>query len=628
MSRPIAQAAAATHYLERARVHRSRATTTLGDALLHLAGPSFQAAGVTTTVRSYAIEDAVLDADTGLVFQDRLAIPETSYFAPEGAERALATQRGDVVRLDPAEDHVIGFNNAHAGYQHWLTQCVPAIDWALRRERARSVRLVLPPLAPWQEDALDILGCGRLPRLTLRPGTLYHLPRAEYSEFLNGSTSFGVCLSSRGTARRILDRLPPGRSPHRVLFVPCSNPYYGAIGNEGEVLDLLRRQGAHVVDQRLATAERINLFRHADVVVGPHGQGLTDVVFCKPGALLWEWMPRHHQNASINRLAQAAGLDYWGDLFEGDPAPDAPGRWVVDPGAVARRMAEVSGRLALRAAGAAPPRAPGHPAATPGKPLDELMQAFESLGDNCEFGLVQRHAGVEPLGLLRFAGMSLGNLVAALEARFDGLGTVDTVTVHPAGPPGRRELMVHEAYLGARYHTFIREGDLDPEALRGREAKRLAFLRRKLLDDLAAGEKIWVWRELGMTDPARLQPLLDALRALGPNLLLWVVAADGGHPPGTVERLGRDLIKGYVERLAPYEDAADIRPASWFEVCENAFGLCRPERPQPEPAGPPRRPPSAMEFLALNPAAVPCAPPAASSEGRGWLSRLRRPLRL
>ena len=40
-------------------------------------------------------------------------------------------------------------------------------------------------------------------------------------------------------------------------------------------------------------------------------------------------------------------------------------------------------------------------------PLNEMLLEFESLGDNCEFGLVQRHFGAEPISLLRFAGFEI-----------------------------------------------------------------------------------------------------------------------------------------------------------------------------------------------------------------------------
>jgi hypothetical protein len=217
-----------------------------------------------------------------------------------------------------------------------------------------------------------------------------------------GGTSFGVCLSARDTAHRILDRLPPAPSQHQILFVPCTNLYHGTIRNEAEVIDLLRQRGVYIVDQRRGTAERINLFRNAAVVIGPHGEGLADIQFCKPSTLVWEWMPRHHQNVAINRLAQAAEVDYWGALFESDP--HTPKQWFVDIETIIRRLSEISQRPAIAVATArAPAPAPSRPAV--GKPApstsalsmsarsksnDELMLAFESLGDNCEFGLVQR----------------------------------------------------------------------------------------------------------------------------------------------------------------------------------------------------------------------------------------------
>ena len=226
MRRPIVQAAVSTIFFEKARVHRSHARIRLNDAQLRgSAGLPFTAIGITSTVRNYTLIDVVLDADTGLLFQDQLVIPETSYFVPKGTVEGQAIQRAGLVSLDADEDIIIGYNNVHAGYQHWLTQCVPAIDWALRQERTRAVRLVLPALAAWQEDILDILGYRNLPRLMPKPGTFYRLPHAEYSEFLNGKTSFGVCLSAPDTARRILDRLVPTEFSCSVLFVPCSNPY-------------------------------------------------------------------------------------------------------------------------------------------------------------------------------------------------------------------------------------------------------------------------------------------------------------------------------------------------------------------------------------------------------------------
>jgi capsular polysaccharide biosynthesis protein len=614
MNRPIAQAAVSTTYFERSRVlhsdaecrfHDARGTTTISRI--------YQPVCVTTSVRNFTLMDVTLDADSGLIFQDGKVIPEASYFPREGTH-----ERSNVVTLTDDEDTIIGYNNVHYAYQHWLTQCVPAIDWSLRQQRMRPARLLLPPLDPWQEEFLDLLGYAGVPRVILAPGTVYRIPRAEYSEFLNGSTSFFVCMSAYDTMRRLLDRLPPADRRHSMLFVPCSNPYYGSIANAAAVTEWLRQHDVLILDKAISTAERINLFRNAEVVIGPVGEDLADVVFCKPGTLMWEWMPEHHENASFNRLAQAAGVDYWGDVFESDARSTVALDWTVEESLFARRMAEISRRLALRS--------PGDPAtarrevenATAGKPIDELVVAFESLGDNCEFGLVQRWAGAEPLGLLRFAGITLDRLLQGLKEEFSGVGTADTLEIYLAGE-APREYMVHETSLDIKYHTNITEAQIGPEELRQREARRLGFLRRKMLADLASGEKIWVWREMTAADAERLRPLVKLLRRFGPNTLLWVVAADEGHAPGTLERLDEGFLKGYVERLAAYADATDISPESWYVMLEKAYDQCHRQQAGTAEVSAPAQPLSAMEILAQSRA----EPPAKPAGARRWFSRLR-----
>jgi hypothetical protein len=335
------------------------------------------------------------------------------------------------------------------------------------------------------------------------------------------------------------------------------------------LIECLIEHGIHILAPgSLTISERVNLFRHADVVIGPHSDDLADVMFCKPGALLWELMPRHYQNPCNNRLAQAVGLDYWADLFE-PISKDNPKDWSVDLHMVTARLRRIAERLAT-ARSVMPPKA---------IPLVSLMTQFESLGDNCEFGLVQRQAGSEPLGLLRFAGFQvppegrLDRLVDALDRKFEGLGEEGAINISAEG--SKREFIIKEAAYGLHYHTFRHEREVEIEAIRKSEPRRLGFLRRKFLDDIASGAKILVWQSPATRTVGQVMPLLKALRRHGPNVLLWVVEADASHPPGTVERHGPDLLKGYVARFAPADNATDVDAESWFEVCHCAYDLYR-----------------------------------------------------
>jgi hypothetical protein len=95
-------------------------------------------------------------------------------------------------------------------------------------------------------------------------------------------------------------------------------------------------------------------------------------------------------------------------------------------------------------------------APAPELPLGELMMCFESIGENCEFGLVQRRCGAEPLGLFRFASAPLPKLLAGLEARFEGLSDPDNLEVQLS--PNQREYMVHDRKFQLLY-ALSRLGD-------------------------------------------------------------------------------------------------------------------------------------------------------------------------
>jgi tetratricopeptide (TPR) repeat protein len=81
----------------------------------------------------------------------------------------------------------------------------------------------------------------------------------------------------------------------------------------------------------------------------------------------------------------------------------------------------------------------------------ELMLAFESLGERCDFGAVQRKFGVEPLGLLRFAYTRYDPLLAALEDRFAAVGTEADTSFELFG----EENIIYMKKYGVIFHTFV-----------------------------------------------------------------------------------------------------------------------------------------------------------------------------
>ncbi len=209
-----------------------------------------------------------------------------------------------------------------------------------------------------------------------------------------------------------------------------------------------------------------------------------------------------------------------------------------------------------------------------GLTLPQIALKFESVGENCEFGLFQRRCDAEPLGLLRFSSTFVRNLVRGVECGFEGLGEIDDIDPRLEGAP-RAEYMIHEKKYGLVYHTFVYEGQRSAWLMREQESARLKFLRRKFMEDLQVAEKIFVYRFAGPIAEEEILPLHMALNRYGPVTLLWVVLAERDRPAGTVEVLMPGLLKGYIDRFAPADNAHDLSFDGWLRVCANACVLDR-----------------------------------------------------
>jgi capsular polysaccharide biosynthesis protein len=101
-------------------------------------------------------------------------------------------------------------------------------------------------------------------------------------------------------------------SPDR-LYVTRSDAAWRRVANEDAVRDLLHAEGfTTIACGKLSVVEQIKLFSRATHVVGAHGAGLANMMFCQPGSAVIEFAtpdPHHHWRCYRN-LAHALDLRY------------------------------------------------------------------------------------------------------------------------------------------------------------------------------------------------------------------------------------------------------------------------------------------------------------------------------
>jgi tetratricopeptide (TPR) repeat protein len=190
-----------------------------------------------------------------------------------------------------------------------------------------------------------------------------------------------------------------------------------------------------------------------------------------------------------------------------------------------------------------------------------LLRRFESLGDSCEMGIVQRMYRVEHVSLLRWAQTSPPQLIEALKSRFAGVGDPEHTRVYVEGG----EYVTHDDRYHMHTHTFVSPAIEPLDAFAPEQCRRIQWLRNRFLDGLGRGAKIYIYKfEDGIDDDCA-RTLHAALTDYHTkNVLVCVRLADENHPSGSAELLAPGLFAGYVERFS----TIDIPVVAWLQVCE------------------------------------------------------------
>jgi Flp pilus assembly protein TadD len=283
-------------------------------------------------------------------------------------------------------------------------------------------------------------------------------------------------------------------------------------------------------------------------------------------AILQQGLERFPED--VNLLANAA----WAAVGRGD-ATVSRRRWAElvrrAPNDAALRSAaseaEMHVRLAEADAGAPVKRTPAYA----GLPEDRdgarnLMGRFESLGENCELGFVQRHFGAEPLGVFRWAGISYGALIDALDRRLEGIG--DSEQTEILLNPHNNEYYIQDKRYGMNMHTFILQGAAPADTVKAKMCRRLVYLREKLLEDFADSTKIFVFNTATPLSDEDLARLRRALDPYGPTPLLHV-APHLRMEPATVTAAGERTWRASLGKTGFDGKVWDIEFESWGAIC-------------------------------------------------------------
>lgn len=230
-------------------------------------------------------------------------------------------------------------------YYHFMLDVLPRLE-ILRKAGFEPAKYLVNRTTSFQREMLDRLGITE--QRTLDSSSSRHI-RAE--ELVVASLPDSHLRTPPWVVPWLREQLLPGDTapPYRRIYVGRGNrKNTRRIENEHEVLAALEPYGFTSIDPgSMSVADQVRCFAEAELVVGAHGAGLTNLTFCPPGAAVVELFPPDYVNVCYRNLASTvSGLRYRYLVGDGLPGRVRTMHGVasdvtVDPGQLVRLLDEL-----------------------------------------------------------------------------------------------------------------------------------------------------------------------------------------------------------------------------------------------------------------------------------------------
>lgn len=222
-------------------------------------------------------------------------------------------------------------------YFHWMFDVLPRLG-LLRKSNLEFDRIVFnrgkyfsKEFCEFQDESLRLLGISKDMLIECNKDTHILAKRLLVSSKAGYSAHVpkNVCQYLRNEFLGKVKIQKEGK--HKRIYISREDAYHRKVLNEADVFSVLEKYGFKLVKlSTLSFTEKIELFHCAEMIVSPHGAGLTNLIFCNPGTKIIEMFTPTYLMPCFHIISNHMDLDYYGLIGE-NVTPDASGLKLKDP---------------------------------------------------------------------------------------------------------------------------------------------------------------------------------------------------------------------------------------------------------------------------------------------------------
>jgi hypothetical protein len=196
------------------------------------------------------------------------------------------------------------------GYGHWFADALPALLDLLDLVKARRLRILLPPLLPWQLRTLELLGVPDTAIVKIADATVgcADLVCHSYGGLEHCRRPGPLLREVYQRLRSVAPRDCGDSSPKLIYASRRGLGSWREFVNEAEIEAALSSAGFNVLlPESMTLDEQMAAFARAEVIVGPHGSALANAGFAPAGCLIVSILPEGMPHRWIYGLAHQLG---------------------------------------------------------------------------------------------------------------------------------------------------------------------------------------------------------------------------------------------------------------------------------------------------------------------------------
>ncbi len=261
------------------------------------------------------------------IIQNNFLYPESSFQQIDGKlvkpnyNQILKTGTPKYLKKIDGNILILAQGASGDNYSHWLLDILPKIKLASLQYNINKIDyFYFSKLNSFQLEILKLIGINKNKFIDTEKNKHCFSKKIIFTSHPNYfKGTFSEAQSSmpkwiiRYLRKKFLKFVKKNKKTYQKIYIDRSDSIFNhcKLINNNEIANVLKSKGFKILKlSELSFLNQITIFNNAKFIIGPHGAGFANLIFCKKNTKVLEIRPHNHPGKGYQRISNINKLNY------------------------------------------------------------------------------------------------------------------------------------------------------------------------------------------------------------------------------------------------------------------------------------------------------------------------------